>query len=458
MTVGDSWLKLLHATGAGASSKVDALLALPINGLSDEQVVDQLRQALAAKGLTPHEVLIANPAHLTTVRLFTLPSTDPKEIRDIVELQAEKHTPYAKEEILTDSLVIESNPAGYSRVLVAISHQEVVHRALRVAEAMNWTLKRVGLELEGLSAWFRAAQAGTSQGQILVAEIDSDLTATAVMQDGRLYYHRSLAVGSRHLVADPEQGPAKLVSELQRTLETFEAEGLNLKVSRSVLTGQAVRFPGLAVLVQQGLDLPTTIVPAQEGEAEVSFASLIGLSMAPTEIDLTPKTLRLQRTFEARSKELVKVGCQLIAGLLLLSCLVLGKAYESQKYQAWLMSQEQDALRQVGVLSTFTDQIRAVKEWQNSSDELLGAVVELYRLTPDNVKWSEVTFLRGQQLSLKGTAQETARVFDLVTELRKLPRFASVEAKKTTRKKEGDKDFTEFEVLCTFVPPAEVVG
>ncbi len=151
LSVSGQWLKLLHASGRGSDRKIDTLIAQPVAGMSDEAVLSWLRSAWALRSFEPGDVFIANPAHLTTVRLFTLPSTDSKEIRDIVELQAEKHTPYAKEEILTDFLIIESDPSGYSRVLVIISHQDVVHRGLRLVEGMGWTLDRVGFELEGLT-------------------------------------------------------------------------------------------------------------------------------------------------------------------------------------------------------------------------------------------------------------------------------------------------------------------
>jgi hypothetical protein len=155
ISVGDRWLKLLHATGREPFRRVDLLLAHPIAGTDPDEILNRLKEVWGLKGLKPGAVLIANPSHLTTVRLFTLPSVDPKEIQEIVALQAERHTPYAKEEILTDHLVIESDRSGYSRVLVIISHQDVVHRGLRLVSGMGWPFEKVGFEWEGLAHWFR---------------------------------------------------------------------------------------------------------------------------------------------------------------------------------------------------------------------------------------------------------------------------------------------------------------
>ncbi|MBI3322555.1 MAG: pilus assembly protein PilM [Candidatus Omnitrophica bacterium] len=463
---GDQWLKVLHASGRGANRKVDALLAHPIAGMSEEEVHAWLKQAWTERGLEPGEVLLANPSHLTTVRLFALPSTDPNEIRDIVELQAEKHTPYAKEEILTDFLVVESDRSGYSRVLVVISHQDVVHRGLRLVEAMGWPLHRVGFELEGLIHWFRAGQPVDSD--TLVVDIDSETSTLLILQGGRPCYYRSLGIGSKQLAEDPTGGPARMLTEVQRSLETFEQEGQNIKAARVVLTGQAGRFPDLGASLQQALSLPSAVVPSTEKSSlaeralkdaeqaqQVSLASLLGLAMGPGEVDLTPKTIKLHRTFEVRSRALVRVGCQLIGVLLLLSMLAVGKSYKAERYHAWLRTQYEEVGREAGSISEFVDQMKVVEAWLEGGGELLESVVELYRYTPESMRWSALAYTRGEQVSLRGTAPEIPQVFDMVAQLQRSPVFSSAEARRTTKKKVGEEDVTEFEIVCGLGAAAE---
>ncbi len=465
LSVGDRWVKVLHATGRGVGRTVDALFVHPVAGMSEEEVFAWLKQAWNERGLEPGDVLLANPSHLTTVRLFALPSTDPNEIRDIVELQAEKHTPYAKEEILTDFLVVESDRSGYSRVLVVISHQDVVHRGLRLVEAMGWPLERVGFELEGLAHWFRATQPDSLGSDTLVADVDSDTTTLVILQGGRPYYHRSLGLGAKHLDENPVDGPARMTAEVQRTLETFEQEGPNPKVAQVILTGQAVRFSGLAASFQQALDLPASVVsPTErcpmseqvlkdsEQASQVSLASLVGLILGPSEVDLTPKALKLHRTFEIRSQALVKVGCQLIAALLLLSCLAVGKSYKMERYREWLRGRYEQVGREAGSIAIFVDQMKVVEGWLDAGDDLLESVMELYRHTPEPMLWSALAFTRGEQMSFKGTSPGIPQVFDMVAQLQESPIFSSVEARRTTKKKVGDSDVTEFEIVCGLRP------
>lgn len=475
LSVGDRWLKAVHATGRPPARKVDAVLIQSVVGMDDEQILGWFRQEWSSRGLEPGQVVVANPSHLTTVRPFTLPSTDPKEIRDIVELQAEKHTPYAKEEILCDVFLVETDPGGYSRILMVISHQDVVYRSLRLVQAMGWSLERVSLEMEGLPHWFSVTQGKPGASEtVMVAELEGELTNVTVVQSGRPQYHRSLAIGARQVASEGTEGVAKLVEEFQRTLEGLEVEGLKLKISKVLLTGQAAQNPGLAVSLEQGLSLPASVVPAlegipmteparQEGQAqtEVSLASLIGLTFGAGQVDLTPKALKLHRTFEVRSRALVGVGCQLIAGLLLASCVVMGKAYQNQRYHTWLVQEHTRISREVGAVASLMEQIRFVEQWRDASPQLLDAVTDLVAQTPGDVRWSAMSFVRGDQLSIKGTSPETPKVFDMVARWRESPRFSKVEARRTTRKKAEGADLTEFEVLCTFIeegPEKEVEG
>lgn len=462
------WLKLLHVTGSGVGRTITTLMAHPVEGTDDEGMLNLLRQACAAKGFEPGPVLIANPSHLTTTRLFTLPSTNPKEIRDIVELQSEKHTPYAKEEILTDFRIIETDHAGYSRVLLALSHQDIVHRALKLVEGMGWLLERVGFELEGLVSWFGVAQRDVREG-VLVVELDHEVTTLVILQHHRPYFHRSLGLGVRHLFDDPKEAPARLAAELQRSLDAFEAEGLDVPVSTVALTGQATRFPGLKDLVQKSLELPTTVVPPFEGcqvaegaktpdEAvdQVSFTGLLGLAMEPSEIDLTPKALKLHRAFESRAKSLMGLGFQVIAGLLLLSCLIVGKAYKNERYHVRLLREQELVAAQARELEETLERLEFVKSWLRRQGQVLEVVSELNQRTPSAILWDSFTFTVGEGIVLKGVSDEIPTVYDFAAELKRSPLFAQVDARRVTKKTVNERDVTEFELVCTLASSDEI--
>jgi Tfp pilus assembly PilM family ATPase len=458
-------LKLLHATGRPSAKTVANVLAQSIDGQSDEDIAAWLRQACKTAGIEPRAVLIANPSHLTTTRVFTLPSTDPVEIRDIVALQAEKHTPYTKEEILTDFRIIETDRAGYSRVLLVLSHQDIVHRALRLVEAMGWPLERVGFELEGLVGWLALAKPELPAGVALVAELDADTTTLVAVRGQQPYFHRSLALGAAQLAQHPAEGAAKLLAEFQRSLETFDAEGTNLTIAGVVLTGCAERFPELKDRLHEGLDLPVTVVPAMAGvtmpegapaPAEpTSFASLAGLALQPSTIDLTPKALRLHRAFEARAKAVVGLACQAIGCLLLVACLIIGKALQNERTYARLHVEHQFLGEEVSAMESRLSQLALVEDWLAGRAQLLEALAGMAQRTPGAIRWDTLSYTKNEQIALKGVSEEIPKVYDFAAELRGSGLFTQVESRRVAKRKVNDKDVTEFELVCSLKSPED---
>lgn len=471
LSIDDQWLKLLHAAGPANHRSITHLMAYPVEGKSDEEILRWLKETCASSGFEPAEVLIANPSHLTTSRLFALPSTDAAEIRDIVGLQVEKHTPYAKEDILTDFRIIENDRSGYSRVLLVISHKDVVHRGLKMVEAMGWPLEHVGFELEGLVNCLPAAGENAPEGGVLLAQLNSDTTTLVILQGEKPYFHRSFPLGIRQLRSNPEEGQAKLVAEFQRSLETFEAEGFNLTVSEVVLTGPKGTLPDLKTGVQQGLSLPTRWMDPFEGCSladpemlerpelqDVSFASLLGLVFRPGQIDLTPQALRLHRAFEVRAKALVGLGCQAVGVLLLFTCLVIGKAQKDDRYHGELLHQHEIFQRESKGLESHLLQLGLIQHWLDSGSQLLETMVQLNKETPPVIRWKLLTFKKGEGVVLKGISEETPKVFDFAQALEKSLLFSEVKARNVTKKKIQDKDVTEFEIVCSTISEEEPSG
>ena len=66
------WVRLLQLTGR----RITARAALRLDGASAEAAADWLRQTCAERQIHAGAVLVANPSHLTTTRVFTLPSSN----------------------------------------------------------------------------------------------------------------------------------------------------------------------------------------------------------------------------------------------------------------------------------------------------------------------------------------------------------------------------------------------
>lgn len=455
------WLKLLHVKGASHDRVVTNLVVQSINEVPFQDVVNKLRQTCQSQGIEPQSVIVANPSHLATTRIVSVPSADWAEIREIVELQIEKHTPYAKEEILTDFTLLETDASGYSKVMLVIAHQDVVNRALRIVEAMGWTLERVAFELEGLVQWSRNIKSPSNDQPLLVADLDAEVSTVAVLQRGELLFQRSLAFGMKQITAEASGVSNRLVGELRRSIEAFEAEGLRTSLAGVLLTGQVERLPELKAQVEQALELSTevvssfdrfalseTAVTGQQETGQASFAGLLGLAVGSVQIDLTPKPLRLHRTFELRARSLLVVGCQLIAVLVLISAIIVGNVQRQERYHQWLRSELYRTTQAADLLDGSLQQLELVRQWLNTRGQWLDIITELNRHSSDAIQWDAVDYVQGQRIVLKGTSREMPRVFDMVAALEKSKLFGKVEAKRVTKRKENAEELTNFELTC----------
>jgi Tfp pilus assembly PilM family ATPase len=465
------WLKLLHAEGPPRARKVAKALALPVQGESHEQIEARLKKACATEGLAAREVLLANPTHLSTIRLFSLPSTDPKEIRDIVELQAEKHTPYAKDEILTDFSVLEQERGGYSRVLLVIAHQDVITRPVRLVESCGWLLERVGCELEGLIGWFHAARRAAggkpSAGLSLVVDVDESTTTLVMVQRGQPQFHRSLAMGIDQLEDDPQAAAERLIAELHRSVEAVESEGGAAKIAEVFLTGPAGKLEGLKAHAEQQLGVPVILLSPWEGcevseigrssierLPDVSFAGLVGLANAPGQVDLTPPAAKLRLAFEARAKALVLLGCQLVGALILVSLLCVGRAQKELRYAQALRGLHAQTAAQAERVESTVEQLQFIEGQLRQRGQLLRAVDVLAKLSPPEVQWNSLAFALGDGVVLGGTADQLPTVYEFSGAVGASPLFGEADVRRVSKRRiEDDKDVTDFELRCPLAGP-----
>jgi len=474
VSLDSQWLKLVYTLPAAMGRVVQKVFAEPVAGLSNTDIAKILTEKLGRKeGFDPGRVIIANPSQFTTVRVTSLPSTDPAEIRQIVDLQAERYTPYAKEEILTGFKVIGRDSAGYSRVLIMISHRDIVQRVVSIMDGIGWMVTFVGSDLEGIVNWFGIVSGGKGAGfsgaPVLIVDVDWETTAVLVLHEGHPRFHRSIACGMAHLKSDAGAGTATLVGELQRSVEALEGEGEepHLVLSEVILTGLADRADSLKEAVQTGLNLPVKVIPpfssvplqssavgASEAAASVSFSGLIGVALKPCDVDLTPQPVKLRLAFESRSRALVTLGGQLIVLLLLLSCFALEKMVKAEKQLQNLARQEDSVAAPAAVMSHALDQVGFIQERFAHRGGLLDLMAALSQIMPPEIQLESLNYTDGEKVLLKGISSELPKVYEFANSLGKLPLFTEASAKRTSKKRIEDQDFTDFEIECSLGVPA----
>jgi len=113
-------LKLAYAKISPTRKELVDLVSYEIQGLSDEEITKSIQSSLTSLRLSSPEVIIIIPSHATIAKNIEIPSLSEEEIREIVDLQAGRHTPYSREEIIIDYINIGAYRENYTKILLII--------------------------------------------------------------------------------------------------------------------------------------------------------------------------------------------------------------------------------------------------------------------------------------------------------------------------------------------------
>src|SRR2546428_12789508 len=344
------WLKLARVeVSAKGKRRLRRLVARPV--VLPEEIpktfVDLVKEGVGVAD----SILISIPRNLVTVRNLQLPTTDPRELNEMIGLQTAKQTPYAKEEIIADFQVVRRSPEGYTDVVLITTHRSVSNRCLKILD--DFRLKAAGIRLSShgvLSTWqlMRGATRDEERGPTAVLDIDSNFSDFLVTRSGAVTFTKALSIGSAKLLSEEETESEKLAEEIQRAVDIYESERVGQGITKLVVTGAEVdlarvipslttklRLPVQRVsLVEQlpgareAMDLPE----AQRGS--VSFAGVLGLAWNAESagIDLTPQEVRIREALEHKGRAIMVMGILGVSILTALTALVSQHVYFKKQY------------------------------------------------------------------------------------------------------------------------------
>src|SRR5712692_3331174 len=459
------WLKLAQVEVGAKGKRLLRLIARPV---APQEELSQTLVDLFKTGMSSADsIVISIPRNLVTVRNLQLPTTDPHELKEMIDLQAAKQTPYSKEEIIADFQVVRRSPEGYTDVVLITTHRSVSNRCLKILD--DFHLKAAGIRLSShgvLSSWqlMRGATRDEEHGPTAVLDIDSGFSDFLVIRSGTVTFTKALSIGAAKLGSGEANEIEKLAEEIQRAIDIYEGEQIGQGVANLVIMGAEVRarlVPGLRETLRlpvqrislvdrfpgarEVLDLPE----AQRGS--VSFSAVLGLAWDAESagIDLTPPEVRIREALEHKGRAIMVTGILSVSILAALTALVSQHVYFKKQYLEQLdgeIARTQQAASDVETLKKRLKIIREAERRENSSLEILSV---LHRSTPPEIYLKSIAFEEQSHVVLKGMTQKMSTVFEFVSTLEKLPNFRQVKAKNATRSGSKDgSDEIEFEITC----------
>lgn len=451
--VAGGWLKLAEVSVSRRGVRVERVLVEKSG--DEEPTADSVRQFVRQAGVEGQPVVACVPRQAVTVRFIDLPSTSPREVADMIELQIGRQTPYSTEEIVYGYRILSTGREGYTRVMLVIAQRSAIRQRFHLLEEAGLRVHRMSVSSEGLVGWFRRAGAGADAAATLIVDVDAAYSEILVIAGGDVQYSRSILGGAAQVEADAE----RLVQEVERALAAWRGEEHAEVPARILLAGAGAQVPGLAAAIEAACRLP--VEAAVYREAFVSGATLEALS-APAargvsatavlgaasgadglQIDLTPEAVRERERLEDTARLLTRLGMRLMAILMLVAILVLVKLHQKREYLDGLQARTRETLQPVAEIERMQQQTALVKERLDRRNAPLNVLAEVQRLTPDSVYLTLVQ-TESDRVVTRGVAEGQSEVFAFVSALESSPLFVDAQSTRTARTRTG----TEFEIAC----------
>ena len=461
--LGDDEIKIAQLEAAGSSWKLNNVLKRDLHDLSENDLPQVLQSLLSSINARRGRAIVVVASHQATTKNIEIPSRDPAEIKSIINLQAGRHTPYSRDEILISYVNIGVYQTNYTKVLLVIMNRNVIKKNLNILEKAGLKIDRVLFVPEGI-ARFYAKALGLTKEEVPVGVIDIAHHSTDFIIEfrGTVIANRSIPIGLKHLTAGTEETRDKFVSELAKSIESYQSEDIDRLPATYILSGDDVQMKELQPILKEKLNSNIKIVPyldqveaAQSALLKIiseyqgdSFLDVIAPATASAEVcvDLMPEEMKLQQTIEEQSRQIIRAGVLVVLILILFFAVFFTKLYFKTAVKDQLTSSYSQKRQEAEVLQDFSTKTRIIKDYLNSRMVPLELIDELYRLLPQGICLETIDLDDKGDISIRGTSESMSLVFALQTSLEGSPLFKSVETKSTTSKKERGKDMAAFEI------------
>ncbi|MBM4142724.1 MAG: hypothetical protein FJ225_03890 [Lentisphaerae bacterium] len=444
--ISNDWLKIAQAVPQRGGVAL-AKLHLQRFETLDGSLAGAVSAAFDRLGIPRSGVVACLPRQVVNVRMLELPSTDPSEIADMVELQAGKQTPYSRDEIVSDYRIVGSRREGYSRIVLAIVQRSALRQRFSILEEAGLDVDTMSVSSEGLLNWLRAV--APAEGTRAVLDVDSYFSDLSVVSGGQLLFTRGILVGANQLVDDADRWSGKLVDEIRRSLDAFRGEAPGSPLSGLIVTGAAAAVDGLGARLGEALGMEVGTMdslrvaarrPAEPalGEGDfrrVSLTALIGMALAPgrLQLNLVPDSVRMRKGLALKARSLATLGILLMSALVAASLLANVRIFMLRERLAGIRREYARTAPAAAEVESMRQMVDLIRERQDKRLAAVAVLNAIHAGVPENVLLDQVSLERGGPEAdsagtavVEGTAAQRRDISRLIKNLESAAEFRDV--------------------------------
>ncbi len=452
-----------------SSGSVERLVIRNIDKGSPDSALQSALTGLPVKGA---DILCVIPGEVATTKNLEIPSVDHEEIESILALQASRHTPFNKDEILTSYIKLGNPRSNFTRVLMIVVKRDTVKDKLAIIKRAGLNISTVMFVPEGV-ARFYAAALKVKKNDLPLAIVDVGLQNTNFMIESQstIVMSRNIPIGIQQFGTDTEASNF-LVKEIKASMDTYEQESVDRKPGRFILTSKHVALSGLEThiaaimpgarceivpyqnLVKSGKEVKEVLAKSFSDDSALDVIAPAVVA-AKCQAELVPQDIKDQRAIVEKGRATYIAGVLITLLLLSVGGAVMSKLYYKDTFlKRNLIAKYASQKQEVKDIETLMRKTKILREYMQTRDIALESIRELYRLTPPEIYFNNISLDEADgSVSIQGIADDMSNVFSFVPALEASALFEGVKTKSTSTKKDREKTVAAFEIVMQLSNP-----
>lgn len=459
ISINDNSLKVAQVKSSGAVEKVARVQAV---SNSPEDLAKALKTALSGFDRKAPVVCVI-PAANATSKSIEVPSNDPQEIKSIISLQATRHTPYSRDEIIISYANMGSTDKNNTRILLVIAHRNVVKERIDICAKAGLNPEKISFAAEGIGRFY-AKTFGKHPPSSSIGIVDVSLTGITytVLVKGFAVFSRYIPIGIKAIMEGADT-QAKLIEEFNKSISGFVNEDIDTPPLKYLVTTDHEVVKNIIPSLAQSLNVDFQFAPftnyiksstaikkrliSEYGDDSFLDVIASGITASKSEVNLMPEEIVMKKQFERQTFELSKAGIAAVILMILCAAIILIKIYFKEEFLSKNLRDKFAPQREeVKKLQQIQNKNRLVREYLKERMVSLETLKGLYDVTPTEIYLSNISLSETGDISIEGVSDSMSRVFAYVKALEDSRLFKGVKTKSTATKKDKGKDAAVFEI------------
>lgn len=420
---------------------------------------------------TASSAVLIIPRTEVVFRELKIPSTDPVELRQMVNLQIENLTAQlTKEEMIYSYLAYPADAGRTSVVSLYWVKREWVRERVHLLQGIGFKVSDIFLSSEVLSKLITEWLKPSEQTEVIgVIDIDSTSTEWVVLKSGEILFSRGIHAGA-HELEQKKITLEQFCKDLFFTLAAYQRGRRGPAIERLVITGVSGEW--IAELRQRvGNHFSTTVQSVGLGELlkvgpigeeiekipshQASLVSVIAgiLHQKEFQMDFFPQEIRQEEQHRQFKKGLV-VSAILATVLLALWGLIVAIWVGEKRYIIHQLTEKAEQIRPAArELEEKKRRLTVVKEATVKKQMPLDLLQVLYEKAPKEVSLVALDYSGAPfKVDFEGVSKSLSSVFAYVNNLRDAGMLKEVNLKYANKKKAKEGQVIEFRITAMVVP------